>query len=68
MLNALYTFSKHLEKENKTMALNIQKEEKRIFHNKTVRLPEDVIAQVDKIASNKNISFNKVILYLVEYA
>lgn len=50
------------------MALNIKKEEKRIFHNKTVRLPEEVIAQVDKIASNKNISFNKVILYLVEYA
>lgn len=57
-----------MEKEKKTMALNIKKEEKRIFHNKTVRLPEEVIAQVDKIASNKNISFNKVILYLVEYA
>ena len=30
--------------------------------------PEEVIAQVDKIASDKNISFNKVILQLVEYA
>ena len=50
------------------MALNIEKEEKRIFHNKTVRLPEDIIMEVEKIASEKNISFNKVILYLVEYA
>ena len=50
------------------MSLNIPKEEKRIFHNKTIRLPEEVIAQVDKIASDKNISFNKVILQLVEYA
>lgn len=50
------------------MSLNIPKEEKRIFHNKTIRLLEDVIAEVEKICSDKNISFNKVILQLVEYA
>ena len=50
------------------MALNIEREEKRIFYNKTVRLPDDVIKQIDSIASDKNISFNKVVLQLVEYA
>lgn len=49
------------------MALNIEKEEKRIFHNKTIRLPEDIIAKLEKIASEKNISFNKVILKIIEY-
>ena len=49
------------------MALNIEKEEKRIFYNKTVRLPEDIIQKIDKIASEKNISFNKVVLKIIEY-
>lgn len=49
------------------MALNIEREEKRLFKNKTVRLPEDIIAKLDKIASEKNISFNKVILKIIEY-
>jgi len=49
------------------MALNIEKEEKRIFHNRTIRLPEDIISQIEKIASDKNISFNKVILKILEY-
>ena len=50
------------------MGLNIEKEEKRIFHNKTVRLPEEVITKIENIASEKKISFNKVVLYLVEYS
>ena len=50
------------------MSLNIEKEEKRIFKNTTVRLPVDVIDKINNIASDKNISFNKVMLYLVEYA
>lgn len=50
------------------MALKIKREKERIFYNKTVRLPEDVIKQIDKIAGDKNISFNKVVLQLVEYA
>lgn len=49
------------------MALNIEKEEKRIFYNKTIRLPEDIIEKLEKIASDKNISFNKVILKIIEY-
>lgn len=49
------------------MALNIEREEKRLFKNKTVRLPEDVIEKLEKIASEKNISFNKVILKIIEY-
>lgn len=50
------------------MGLNIPKEEKRISYNKTVRLPDEVIKQIEKIASDKNISFNKVVLQLIEYA
>lgn len=49
------------------MALNIEKEEKQIFKNKTIRLPEDIIEQLEKIASEKNISFNKVVLKIIEY-
>lgn len=50
------------------MPLNIEREEKHIFHNKTIRMSEETIAQIDKLASDKNISFNKVVLYLIEYA
>lgn len=50
------------------MSLNIPKEEKRISYNKTVRLPDEVIKQIEKIASDRNISFNKVVLQLIEYA
>lgn len=49
------------------MALNIEREEKRLFKNKTVRLPEDVIEKLEKIASEKNISFNKLVLKIIEY-
>ncbi len=49
------------------MALKIEKEEKRIFHNKTIRLPEDIIKQLETIASEKNISFNKLVLKIIEY-
>lgn len=50
------------------MSLHIEKEEKRLYKNTTVRLPIDVIEKVQSIASEKNISFNKVIQYLVEYS
>lgn len=49
------------------MALNIEKEEKRIFKNKTIRLPEDLIERLEKISSEKNISFNKLVLKIIEY-
>lgn len=50
------------------MALKIDKEEKKIYHNKTIRLPEDTISQINKIASDKNISFNKVVEKLINYS
>lgn len=50
------------------MSLNIEKEEKRIFKNTTIRLPIDVIDKINNIANEKNISCNKVMLYLIEYA
>lgn len=50
------------------MGLKIEKEEKRIFHNKTVRLPEDVLEKLNKIAFEKNLTFNKVVLQLIEYS
>lgn len=49
------------------MALNIKKEEKRLYKNKTVRLPEDLIERLEKISSEKNISFNKLVLKIIEY-
>lgn len=50
------------------MGLKIEREEKRIFHNKTVRLPEDVLEKLNKIAFEKNLTFNKVVLQLIEYS
>lgn len=50
------------------MPLNIEREEKHIFHNKTIRMSEEIIEQIDKLASEKNLSFNKVVIYLIEYA
>lgn len=49
------------------MGLKIKREEKRIFHNKTVRLPEDIIDKLNKIAFEKNLTFNKVVLNIIEY-
>lgn len=49
------------------MSLNIEKEEKKIYYNKTIRLPEDIIQQLEKISSEKNISFNKLVLKIIEY-
>lgn len=49
------------------MALNIEREEKKLYKNKTIRLPEDMIERLEKIANEKNISFNKLILKIIEY-
>ncbi len=49
------------------MALNIEKEEKKIYKNKTIRLSEDLITRLDTIASQKNISFNKLVEKIIEY-
>lgn len=49
------------------MPLHIEKEEKKLYKNKTVRLPEEIIEQLETIAMNKNISFNKLVLKIIEY-
>ncbi len=36
--------------------------------NKTIRLPEDIIEQVEKIAGDNNISFNKVVLEMIKFS
>lgn len=56
------------DEEETNVSLKFEREEKRIFHNKTIRLPEDVIEKIDTIVQDKNISFNKVVLQLIEYA
>ena len=36
--------------------------------NKTIRLPEDIIEKVEKIANENDISFNRVILEMIKFS
>ena len=45
---------------------NIQK--KIESFNKTIRLPENIIDAVETIANYHNVSFNKVVLEMIEFA
>ena len=36
--------------------------------SKTLRLPDDVINDVQKLADNKNLSFNKTVIALLKYS
>lgn len=36
--------------------------------NKTIRLPENIIEKVEQIANENNISFNRVILEMIEFS
>lgn len=36
--------------------------------NKTIRLPEDIIEKVEKIAEENDISFNRVILEMIKFS
>lgn len=36
--------------------------------NKTIRLPENIIEQVEQIANENNISFNRVILEMIKFS
>ena len=36
--------------------------------SKTLRLPDNVIEDVQKLADNKNLSFNKVVIALLKYS
>lgn len=38
------------------------------YENKSVRLPVDLIQEVQALANENNMSFNKVIIQCIEYA
>ncbi len=38
------------------------------YENKSLRLPKDLIAQVQELATKNNMSFNRVIIQCIEYA
>ena len=38
------------------------------YENKSLRLPKDLISQVQKLATENNLSFNRVIIQCIEYA
>lgn len=38
------------------------------YENKSLRLPKDLIDKVQKLASENNLSFNKVVIQCIEYA
>lgn len=38
------------------------------YENKSLRLPKELIEQVQVLADNNNLSFNKVVIQCIEYA
>lgn len=38
------------------------------YENKSLRLPKDLIEQVQTLANENNMSFNKVVIQCIEYA
>ena len=38
------------------------------YENKSLRLPKDLINQVQALANENNMSFNKVVIQCIEYA
>lgn len=38
------------------------------YENKSLRLPKDLIDQVQALANENNMSFNKVVIQCIEYA
>lgn len=38
------------------------------YENKSLRLPKDLIEQVQELANENNMSFNKVVIQCIEYA
>ncbi len=38
------------------------------YENKSLRLPKDLIEVVQKLATENNMSFNKVVIQCIEYA
>ena len=38
------------------------------YENKSLRLPKELIVQVQDLANSNNLSFNKVVIQCIEYA
>lgn len=38
------------------------------YENKSLRLPKELITQVQALADSNNLSFNKVVIQCIEYA
>lgn len=38
------------------------------YENKSLRLPKDLVTQVQELANKNNMSFNRVIIQCIEYA
>lgn len=38
------------------------------YENKSLRLPKELIDSVQKVATENNLSFNKVVIQCIEYA
>lgn len=38
------------------------------YENKSLRLPKDLIEEVQKLANENDLSFNKVVIQCIEYA
>ncbi len=44
------------------------KKERIEYENKSLRLPTDLIAKVQKVADKNEISFNKLVIQCIDYA
>lgn len=44
------------------------KKEYTVYENKSLRLPKDLIDEVQKLATENEMSFNKVVIQCIEYA
>ena len=44
------------------------KKEATEYENKSLRLPKDLIDEVQALANKNNLSFNKVVIQCIEYA
>ena len=45
---------------------NVKKKEE--CFNKTIRLPEDVINKIENLSLKNNVSFNKIVLDMINFA
>ena len=48
------------------MQFNLKKKEE--CFNKTIRLPENIINKLEDISAKENVSFNRIVLEMIEFA